>query len=236
MVKTIVEVLQVKSFSETLYEVVDVKSSNSFLICDQNDVVKASKVSLELVRAALAAGKKVFVPKLLAYSEVTPDDVVVKENSNLDAIKATAKHYIINLMNTNVTRVNILNVIDYMQCYMKLMNAGICITDQNREDKYFEIIEAAQSIEEPAPLSQDATFDQQYEYSTNKQKYDAAQDNLKTLETYLNSYDQLSKINFVHKLLHSMLDEIDNASDVESIDKSVKTAIETTNSYFYSEK
>lgn len=33
-----------------------------------------------------------------------------------------------------------------------------------------------------------------------------------------------------------MLDEIDNASDVESIDKSVKTAIETTNSYFYSEK
>ena len=231
-----IDVLQVKSFSDTIYQVVGIMSSNSFLICDQQDVVRASRVSLELVRAALAAGKKVFVPKLLAYSEVVPSEVVVKDNDSLNAVKATAKHYVINLMNTNVTRVNILNVIDYMQCYMKLMNAGICITDDNREDKYFEIIEAAQSIEEPQQIDENASFEQQYEYSVAKQKYDNAQDNLKTLEMYLNSYDQLSKINFVHKLLHRMLDEIDAADSVDSVDKSVKTALDTVNEYFYCEK
>jgi len=32
---------------------------------------------------------------------------------------------------------------EYLQAYMELLAAGIFITDRNREDKYFEIIEAA---------------------------------------------------------------------------------------------
>ena len=229
-----VDVFQVKDFSNSLYEVVDVKPINSFLNCDQANTLKASRISIDLVKTALAAGKRVLVPKLLAYSEVTPSEITIDDTLGLDAVKNAAKSFVLNLMNTNVTRINILNVIDYMQCYMKLMNAGICITDQNREDKYFEIIEAAQSIEEPAKLNEDATFQQQYEYSVAKQKYDDAQSNLKTLETYLNSYDKLSKINFMHNLLHNMLDKVDSAEDVDSVDKVVMENMETVKEYFYS--
>lgn len=231
-----VDVFQIKDFSESLYEVVDVKPINSLLICNENEILHASKLAIELVKIALSAGKRVLVPKLLAYSEVTPSEITIDETIGIDAVKNAARHFILNLMNTNVTRVNILNVIDYMQCYMKLMNKGIFITDDNREDKYFDIIEAAQSIEEPQPLNEDASFEQQYEYSVSKQKYDAAQDNLKTLETYLNSFDKLSKINFIHNLLHSMLDKVDNADSIESIDAIISENMETIKDYFYSEK
>ena len=231
-----VDVFQIKDFSESLYEVVDVKPINSLLICNENEILHASKLAIELVKIALSAGKRVLVPKLLAYSEVTPSEITIDETIGIDAVKNAARHFILNLMNTNVTRVNILNVIDYMQCYMKLMNRGIFITDDNREDKYFEIIEAAQSIEEPQPLNEDASFEQQYEYSVSKQKYDAAQDNLKTLEIYLNSFDKLSKINFIHNLLHSMLDKVDNADSIESIDAIISENMEIIKDYFYSEK
>ena len=59
---------------------------------------------------------------------------------------------------------NIIDAMDYLNCYMKLMAAGIFITDSNREDKYFEIIEAAQENEEPAPLKEDATFEEEQNY------------------------------------------------------------------------
>ncbi|MBP5784736.1 MAG: hypothetical protein J6W16_04035 [Methanobrevibacter sp.] len=98
---------------------------------------------MTIVDEALKQGKKILIPKDLLYSEVTPNDIFVQNDNELEVAKRAAKKYVLNLMNGNVTRINVLNVIDYMQCYMKLMNAGIFITDENREDKYFEIIEAA---------------------------------------------------------------------------------------------
>ena len=50
---------------------------------------------------------------------------------------------------------------DYLNCYMKLLSAGIFISDKNREDKYFEIIEAAQECEEPSELTENSTFEEE---------------------------------------------------------------------------
>jgi hypothetical protein len=39
--------------------------------------------------------------------------------------------------------ISVIDLMDYLECYVTLLNAGYYITDQNREDKYFEIIEAS---------------------------------------------------------------------------------------------
>jgi len=69
---------------------------------------------------------------------------------------------------------NVIDLMDYLDCYINLLNAGYYITDSNREDKYFKVIEDAQEAEEPAPLSQDASFEDEQKYIEAKQKYDTA--------------------------------------------------------------
>ena len=159
-----IDVLKVNSNLQNFYEVIAIVPMNSY-INDNYDLIKASQISLRIIDDALKSGKKVLIPKNIQYSEVKPNDICIQDNlSEFELVKNAAKNYIITMMNENVTKVNILNIIDYMQCYMKLMNEGICITDENREDKYFQIIEAAQSIEEPQTLDENSTFEQQYEY------------------------------------------------------------------------
>jgi glutathionyl-hydroquinone reductase len=100
---------------------------------------------------------------------------------------------------------------------MKLMNAGIFITNTNREDKYFEIIEKAQSVEEPEEISDTASFEEEVEYVEKKKQYDEAQDNLNTLEKYLNAYDALSKIRFTNTVLSEAKTSIINANNRDDI-------------------
>lgn len=229
-----IDVLRVDSSLKNFYEVVAIQPIDSLIQDDSKDLLKASHITLMIVKDALKCGKKILIPKNLQYSEVKPSDLSILDiDDKLTLVKTSAKRYVLNLLNDNITKVNILNVIDYMQCYMKLMNSGIFITDDNREDKYFEIIEASQSCEEPKQLDENASFEQQYEYSVAKSKYEKSQDNLKTLETYLNAYDQLSMVNFMHKFLHSMLDDIDNANAIEDVDAILEKNEEQIKNYFF---
>ena len=106
---------------------------------------------------------------------------------------------------------------DYLNNYIALLNAGYYITDANREDKYFEVIEASQECEEPEALKDDATFEQEQEYIEKKQKYDNAQANLSALEKYLNSYDRLSNIKHISDFLTETRKKIEDANSIEEI-------------------
>lgn len=109
---------------------------------------------------------------------------------------------------------------NFMQSYMQLLNNGIFITDENREDKYLEIIESSQE-DQPEPLQDDATFEQQQKYLEAEKKYKMAQDNLKILETYLNAYDKLFKIKYVTDVLNEAKTAVDNAQSVEEVEAAV---------------
>lgn len=128
---------------------------------------------------------------------------------------------------------NIIDAMDYLNCYMKLMAAGIFITDSNREDKYFEIIEAAQENEEPAPLKEDATFEEEQNYIEQKKKYDVSQENLSTLEKYLNAYDKLAKINFTNTLLNNIKESIQTAESVQAVNDVLKQNEDKIKDFFY---
>lgn len=194
--------------------------------------LKASIGAINFTKKALEAGSKLKISKNLPYPEVRVEDIVVEKLDALDSQKQIAINDINNKMQSNLFKMCVIDAMDYLDSYMKLLAAGIFITDANREDKYFEIIENAQQHEEPAPLADNATFDEEQTYIEKKKAFNDAQSNLSTLEKYLNSYDKLAKIGFIHKLLSDARTAVDEAKDVDEVVSCVKKYQETVDSYF----
>jgi hypothetical protein len=97
------------------------------------------------------------------------------------------------------------------------LNKGYYITDENREEKYFEIIEQTQSVEEPEELGSDYTFEDEQKYIDDKRNYDNAQNTLTILENYLNAYDNLSKIQNVCNILNESKEKIESATTEQEV-------------------
>lgn len=195
--------------------------------------LKASSLAIVAVKAALAKGLKIVVSKNHQFAEVTPADLVIEKVDQLETKKRLAICDITSLMHQNIIGINIIDAMAYLNSYMKLLAAGIFIHDGNREDKYFEIIEKAQSCQEPEPLKEDASFDEEQKFVEQKNAYEQAQGNLKTLEDYLNSFDQLSKIGFINKLLQDAKRQVLDATTEEEVDLAIKTYKEKLDSNFY---
>ena len=229
--------LQVLIINEqpTQYQVIGIANAVDY-IKTTNRFLFASKNALSLVNDALLNGNQIFINKnsIINKKEVTPDDLQIIVMSGIEKKRNVALTEILKLANKNIFAVNVIEAMDFLNCYMKLLNAGIFITDQNREDKYFEIIEAAQENEDPEPPSENATFEEEQTFIENKRKYDVAQENLSTLEKYLNAYDKLAKINFTNTFLNNIKDEILSAETEDQIDEILVKNKEKINSYFYS--
>ena len=114
--------------------------------------------------------------------------------------------------------ISVIDLMDYLNNYVCLLNAGYFITDANREDKYFEVIEASQECEDPGELKDNATFEEQQEFSEKKRKFNNAQFNLSTLEKYLNSYDRLVQIKSRAEFLTGTRKKIQQAKSIDEID------------------
>ena len=176
----------------------------------------------------------IHISKNITTNEVIPSDLVISESEDsLEAAKNIAMNDILNLMHQNIFGASILDCMDYLNCMLKLMSAGIFITDENREDKYFEIIEEAQTTECPKELTSDSTFEEEQNYIEQKRKYDTAQNNLSTLEKYLNAYDKLSKVKFVNDFLNTSKEAVENSTSVEEVETAMKEYCEKLNKYFY---
>ena len=213
--------------------IIGIVNSNSPSISSSLKTMRASKNSIEIARKALEKGFDVFVPKVISGCEVIPSEVTIVDNDELTRSKKLALVTINDLMSQNILAMNIIDAMDYLNCYMKLMAAGIFITDSNREDKYFEIIEAAQENEEPAPLKEDATFEEEQNYIEQKKKYEVSQENLSTLEKYLNAYDKLAKINFTNTLLNNIKESIQSAESVQAVNDVLKQNEDKIKDFFY---
>lgn len=197
-------------------------------------LLKASRKTLEIVNFSLSKGLIVHVSKNITTDEVIPTDLVVSESDDpVEAAKNMAVNDIMNLMNQNIFGMCVLDCIDYLNCTMKLMSAGIFITDDNREDKYFEIIEAAQSIECPKELTEESTFEDEQNYIEQKRKYDAAQDNLSTLEKYLDAYGKISKVKFVGDFLNKAKEQVESSTTLEEVENATREYCEKLDKYIY---
>jgi 5-bromo-4-chloroindolyl phosphate hydrolysis protein len=73
----------------------------------------------------------------------------------------------------------------------------------------------------PEELSADATFEEEQQYMLKKQEYDSAQQNLQTLEKYLNAYDKLKDIKFVNDMLNDTKNAIMCSDSEEKVSEVV---------------
>ena len=199
------------------FEVIGITYSNAMLVEPDCSTLRATLFAIEDCKKALAEGKKITVSKKTEFSEVQPKDLVIETLDELSRHKQMAINEVAARMHQALFAVNVIDLMDYLNNYVTLLNAGYYITDANREDKYFEVIEASQECEEPEALKDDATFEQEQEYIEKKQKYDNAQFNLNTLEKYLNSYDKLANIKHITDFLTETRKKIEEASTIEDV-------------------
>ena len=199
------------------FEVIGITYSNAMLVEPDCSTLRATLFAIEECKKALAEGKKITISKIQEYSEVQPKDLVIEAVDELSRHKQMAINEVAARMHQALFAVNVIDLMDYLNNYVTLLNAGYYITDANREDKYFEVIEASQECEEPEALKDDATFEQEQEYIEKKQKYDNAQFNLNTLEKYLNSYDKLANIKHISDFLTDTRKKIEAAHSIEEI-------------------
>lgn len=208
--------------NEIDYDIIGTTYSNSLQSDNQHKTLKASFLTIQKVKELLFSGKKLKVAKKLDFPEVTLNDIIIVNEDKFETDKNIALNSIAALMHQNIIGVSVIDMMEYMDCMMKLLNAGIFITNKNREEKYFEIIEKAQTTEEPAELTEDSTFEEEILYTEKKKEYDEAQDNLETLEKYLNAYDALSKIKFINTVLSEAKTSILNANKYDDIINAIK--------------
>lgn len=226
------EVLLVEDAGEA-WNVIGTTGMSASSVIKGDKTVRASKNAVLIAKHELELGNKVAMAKNFTGVEVTPNDLVITQTDELTRAKQLALNTIVNLIQQNILNVTVIESMEYLDSYMKLMNAGIFITDANREDKYFEVIEAAQTNEEPSPLPENAAFSEEQKYAEQKKKYDQAQENLKTLEKYLNGYDRLAKISYVNSILTSMREKVTNAMSIEAVNQCMAENEELIKSRFY---
>ena len=215
------ELLLVKD-QGNFWQVQGITYSNAMLVEPDCSTLRATLFTIEACKKALSEGKKITISKVQEYSEVKPTDLVIQAISDLDRCKQMAINEISARMHQALFSASIVDLMEYLNNYICLLNAGYFITDANREDKYFDVIEASQECEEPEALKEDATFEQEQEYIEKKQKYDIAQFNLNTLEKYLNSYDKLMQLKHNKDFLTETRNKIEESTTIEDVEQQLK--------------
>lgn len=224
------ELLLVKDKGD-FWKVIGITYSNAMMVEPDCFTLRASLLTIETCKKYLTEGKNIIIDKKIEYSEVQPHNLIINELSELDSKKQRAINEICARMHAAVFAISVIDLMDYLNCYINLINAGYFITDSNRDDKYFEIIEKSQSVAAPEPLKENASFEDEQKFFEQKQQYDDAQNNLLILEKYLNAYDKLSSIKNIINILSDTRDKIQNAQSIEEINTILKIYHTTVTNY-----
>ena len=217
MDKVSFELLLVKDIGEQ-YQVVGITYSDAGNISPEYLVVRATLFAIELCKKALAENKVITISKSIEHSEVQPHELVIEAPTDFDRYKQVALNEVRSKLNQAVLAINVIDAMDYLDCYINLLNSGCFITDSNREEKYAEILQTAQDCSMPEQLKENASFEDEQQYIEAKDKHERAQENLKILERYLICYDKLVETKRTMKFFTEVQNKITNAKTKEDID------------------
>lgn len=221
--------------TKNYYNVISVSYSNTLTVNSKYKIIPASLFALNIVKNALQSGQVVKIPIKLAGPEVRPVDLIITDAGDEITI---AKRILINEINSainqNVLGISIVDMFGFISAFSKLADHGIFITDENREEKYFNIIDHVQQIEMPSELNENATYIEEQEYLEKKRAYAFAQSKLEALEQYLVAYDKIKSIYAFDKKLKDLLSEIKSVITINDIDIIRKKYEEIVNNMFIS--
>lgn len=194
--------------------------------------IDVSDVVGNVIQMALNDGKKVGILKT-GSSQVRMIDLVIDELDEVEMLRRKSIREIQDLIQSQIFSVGLIDSFDFLEAYMKMINKGIIITDDNREDMYFKVIEQSQEAQEPEPLKENSSFEDEQRYVSEKNRYEQAQDTLKTLESYLNGYDKLKRLTFINNILTDSKEKMRNAKTADEINSIKKNYVDRITNLFY---
>lgn len=187
---------------------------------EHNTVLRASMFTIEKVKQLLAEGKEVFLPEISKFVEYQIDELIITDNqTELDIAKNKYLIVLNNKLRNILVSIKFLDMFRFMNSYMVLLNSGIYITDQNRNDVYMDIFNKYATVEEPEPISDDTTFEEAKEYIKKKDEYTKAKEILTNLETYMNEYENILSISNINNVLQEAEKAIRNCQTIEEFNK-----------------
>ncbi len=187
---------------------------------DEHTVLRASMFTIEKVKQLLAEGKEVFLPEISKFVEYQIDELIIADNqTELDIAKNKYLVVLNNKLRNILISVKFLDMFKFLNSYMVLLNSGIYITDQNRNDVYMDIFNKYATVEEPQPISEETTFEEAKEYIKKKDEYTKAKEILSNLENYMNEYENILSISNMNNAIQEAEKAIRQCQTLEEFDK-----------------
>jgi len=175
----------------TVYQIVDVQAYDTQFAKPVENIVNFSdEVSIEL-KKNLVAGNEITIPVTDAAGDATLDAFTITEPDDLDKYKAQKKAAIQNIFTFNLASLGGLTFFRVLRSFSILASSGFFITDENREEKYLEIINTGD------------------------------EDLINALEEYLDAYDATSPIVSMYTDLKQALLDIDAATNEAEVDTAI---------------
>ena len=159
-------------------------------------ILKLSYMSHQLIKEALMSGKKVHVQKsALRTNEVLPGEFTIidgVENNELESLKESSIIKVRMLVTPEFAKISGFSMYGFIVLNNDLSNVGYFITNENREEKYLEILE---------------TGDEQL---------------IQKLEDYLNYKDEIEQLSGLERKFSKFrkdIQECDSKEKVETLEK-----------------
>lgn len=173
------------------YNVTNV-TRNTFdnLVDKEEKLIKLSYSSHRLIEEALLKGKTVHIQKHRSASEVLPGEFEILDISETDPVEAARKSAIIRirmLVTPELSKISGFALYGFMILNNDLANAGYFITNENREEKYLEILE------------------------TGDEKL------IQKLEDYLNYKDEIESVSHLERKFVQFRKDVRNSTTVEEV-------------------
>ena len=167
-------------------------TKNTFdnLVNNNEKLLKLSYVSYKKIEEALLANKTVHITKNMMANEVLPFEVDVKNTSLEDPLQEAKNHNLAKvrmIVSPDLCKIAGLTLYGFMVLNNDLINSGYAITNENREEKYLQILE------------------------TGDEKL------ISKLEDYLNYKDEIEKVAHLERKFSKFKDDVLSSSTVEDV-------------------
>jgi hypothetical protein len=190
-------IMEVSIFNNTVQNNVTTKklvrtatSVRTNLVNNNEKLLKLSYVSHKIIQEALLANKTVHITKNMMADEVLPFEIQVKDASSEDPLKMAKEHNLAKvrmLVTPDLSKIAGLTLYGFTILNNDLINAGYAITNENREEKYLQILE------------------------TGDEKL------ISKLEDYLNYKDEIETVSHLERKFSKFKNEVLSSSTVEDV-------------------
>jgi len=180
------------------YRARSVAKSDMSYIEPGRQYLKLSALCAEKIKTELEKGSEVLIPKDLER-EVLPMDLVLNETDPLTIAKGVALARMGSKIDGHLASTSAVEFYVFFTIHAKLMDAGYIITDENREEKYLEIINSG------------------------------SDETISALEEYLEARDRINIVAWAYKQLkraQEAMEDVKNEEEVKRIETSFFEAIE----------